>query len=294
MRAAAILGLGCSEKPLTPFQEASSASWALGLPANSQDADAILIFGGDGTVHRHLAQLVRLQLPVLVVPTGSGNDFAQALHLRRVRDSLAAWTSFSFSANNVRTIDLGIISPLTGEGSALQKYYFCSVGGVGLDAETARRANRLPRWLRGHGGYALSLPGALLKFNAKKIRISQPSANRPVEFEVRSDQSTFLAAFANTPTYGGGMKIAPQAATDDGKLDVCLIKNMDKVKLFYLFPSVYFGRHLSIAKVDYFQTERLRIETELPLDVYADGEYVCQTPVEVGVVRNALQIIVPV
>lgn len=291
MRAAAIFGLGCSEKDLRPFRQIAPVDWTIGVPATSADADAILIFGGDGTIHRHLAQLVKLQLPVLVIPAGSGNDFARALHLRRVRDSLTAWENFSSSANNVRTIDLGVISWL-GEGAKRNEQYFCSVGGVGLDAETARRANRLPRWLRGHGGYALSLPAALLGFDAKNMRISQPFADRPTEFEIRSDRPTFLAAFANTPIYGGGMKIAPQAAMDDGKLDVCLIRDINKLRLFCLFPSVYFGRHLSVPQVDYFQTERLRIETGPPLDVYADGEYVCRTPVEVKVHPAALRVIV--
>ena len=87
---AKFLGLD-SIKDVKPFQKDSDANWLVGLPADSNEADAILIFGGDGTVHRHLPQLVKLRLPVLVVPCGSGNDFARALGLGSVRDSLAAW-----------------------------------------------------------------------------------------------------------------------------------------------------------------------------------------------------------
>src|SRR5438445_13771768 len=112
MRAAAILGLGSSPRDLKPFQKISDASWLIGLPAATNEAEVILIFGGDGTVHRHLAQLVDLQLPVLVVPAGSGNDFARALNLHSVRDLLSAWKKFASSAANVRTIDLGVIVPL--------------------------------------------------------------------------------------------------------------------------------------------------------------------------------------
>jgi NAD kinase len=80
MRAAAILGLGCSPKNLAPFQsDATNVEWRMGMPTDSAQADVIVLFGGDGTVHRHLNQLVELRLPVLVVPTGSGNDFARAL-----------------------------------------------------------------------------------------------------------------------------------------------------------------------------------------------------------------------
>src|SRR5436309_9283068 len=112
MRAAAIFGPGSSEKDLKPFQKNSSVTWLIGMPAGSKEADAVLIFGGDGTIHRYLPHLVKLQLPVLVVPRGSGNDFARALNLRSTHDSLLVWRRFLSAKNNVRRIDLGVITPL--------------------------------------------------------------------------------------------------------------------------------------------------------------------------------------
>jgi diacylglycerol kinase (ATP) len=298
MRAAAIFGLGSSTQALKPFQKNSPAAWLIGMPASSSEADAILIFGGDGTVHRHLAQLVSLQLPVLVVPCGSGNDFARALNLRSIRHSLAAWRKFSSAGGNVREIDLGIIAPVESDTTRNSKletgnsHYFCCVGGVGLDGEIARRANELPRWLRGHGGYVLSFMPALFRFAPLPMKIMVPHSDHPSVFVERSAAPTVLAAFANASTYGGGMRIAPRAQLDDGQLDICVVSDVDKFKLFCLFPTVYFGRHLNIPEVEYFQAERLRLETERPMDVYADGEYVCQTPIEVSVARRALRVIV--
>ena len=117
MRPAAILGLSSSEKNLEPFKRASPATWMVGVPASSSAADVILIFGGDVTVHRHLAQLVRLQLPVLIVPRGSGNDFARALNLRSASDALEAWRQFVSGKENVRSIDLGVITSLVAAGA---------------------------------------------------------------------------------------------------------------------------------------------------------------------------------
>jgi diacylglycerol kinase (ATP) len=324
MRAAVILGLGCSGKDLKPFQTDKMVEWRLGMPASHDQADVILVFGGDGTMHRHLGQLVRLGLPVLVVPAGSGNDFARALGLRRVRDAPAAWQKFCGGAGSVREIDLGIVSgagnagtaPATvaqGKSAPHTARYFCCVAGVGLDGEVARRANRLPRWLRGHGGYALSLAPAIFSFApvAMKIFTSgeatalreraaellsalQPGAAVPecMHWTTRSDQPTLLAAFANAPAYGGGMKIAPQAKMDDGLLDICIVGGVDVFKLFCMFPTVYYGRHVNVREVEYFHAGRVRVETEHPLDVYADGEYVCQTPVEVAVVPRALKVVI--
>jgi len=308
VRAAAILGLGCSPKELRPFQSEKGVEWMMGVPSSDGMADVVLLFGGDGTVHRHLAQLVRLGLPVLVVPAGSGNDFARSLGLRRVRDSLAAWRKYcggagGVRAENVRAIDLGVIAPLesaveeparhtsTPDTSVLHaSRYFCCVAGVGLDGQVARRANRLPRWLRGHGGYVMSLAPTIFTFAPLPMKVTT-SAEGGASWTTRSEQPTILAAFANTPMYGGGMKIAPRAKMDDGLLDVCIVGAVDPFKLFCMFPTVYAGRHLGIREVEYFQACRVRVETDLPLDVYADGEYVCCTPVEVGVHKAALKVV---
>jgi diacylglycerol kinase (ATP) len=293
MRAAAILGLGCSPKHLKPFQTDESVDWRIGMPAAADQAEVILLFGGDGTIHRHLSQLVKLDQPVLVVPMGSGNDFARALGLRRVRDSLAAWRRFCAQQDNVHAIDLGSITPLenaSGNAPSEHQHYFCSVAGVGLDAEVSRRANALPRWLRGHGGYALTLAPTIFRFAPFPMKILTP--DEAGRWDTRSHRPTTLAAFANTAIYGGGMKIAPHAQMDDGHLDVCVIGGVDPFKLACMFPTVYFGRHLSVREVEYFRASRVRVETERPLDIYADGEYVCRTPVEITAQCGALRVVV--
>jgi len=296
MHVAAIFGPGCSTKNLKPFQKDSEVTWLIDPHASSIQADAIVIFGGDGTVHRHLAHLVKRRLPVLVVPCGSGNDFARALNLRSVGEALAAWRKFSSGGGNVRSIDLGVVTPLIadrdGAGDPPAPHYFCCVGGVGLDGEIARRANQLPRWVRANGGYILSFLPALLRFAPIVMKISA-ARGRGGALAAQSARPLVVAAFANAPAYGGGMKIAPQAKLDDGALDICLIPAMSNLKLCWFFPTIYFGRHLNIPPVEYFQTGRLRVETEKPHDVYADGEYVCHTPIEASVEQGALRVICP-
>lgn len=318
MRIAAIFGLGpgpgsessSSAKQLRPFIRSifavnMDAVVKIGLPNDKSEADAVLIFGGDGTIHRYLAELVALQLPVLVVPRGSGNDFARALKIRSMGEALEAWRQFVSGRDNVRTIDLGRIVPLEAEDGIQPPHlqseasqdrqprngtYFCCIGGVGLDTEITRRANRLPRWIRRHGGYALSLPPALLRFRPLRVRIEieEGRLNPPSH-----DATAMLVAFANAPAYGDGIRIAPKAQLDDGKLDICVVGEMGKLRLLRLFPSLYSGGHLGIPEVKYFQTDFFRIHTETPVKVYADGEYVCRTPVEIRIQCAALRVIVP-
>jgi diacylglycerol kinase (ATP) len=293
MRAAVILGPGNVSKPLAAFQRAAHAEWTSLI----EQADAVVIFGGDGTIHRNLPTLVDLGVPLMVVPCGSGNDFARSLGLRDPADSLAAWQKFASGSGNVRSIDLGVIHPLPKisetpvDSSAInptnQPHYFCCSGSVGLDVEIVRRANKLPSWIRARGGYGLSAPGEFFRFHPFPMKVC-PNGNSAGEF-----RPTLLAAVANAPTYGGGVKIAPQALLDDGKLDLCVVRAMHKFKMLCLFPTAYFGRHLMSKSVEYGQTNHVSIETEVPVDVYADGEYVCKTPVEFNVARQALQVIVP-
>ena len=295
MRVAAIFPPGRRDRYWQPFHQANDAEWTIGLPASAAEADVILIFGGDGTLHRYLADLVKLQVPVLVVPCGGGNDMARALGLHRRTDSLAAWRRFCGGGNNVRTIDLGLIQPTQppADGApAPAGQYFCTVGGVGLDAQTARRANQLPSWLRRRGGYVISMLLSLAQLASVKMNLETERCE--TEAVANHPKSAVLTAFANGPAYGGGMKIAPRAQLDDGKLDICVVRDVSKFKLLCLFPTVFFGRHLSMAEVEYFQAERLQLETEEPSDVYADGEFVCRTPIEVSVAKRALQVIVPV
>ena len=89
------------------------------------------------------------------------------------------------------------------------------------------------------------------------------------------------------------MHIAPRANMTDGLLDACLVAAMSKAKLLRLFPSVYRGHHLTFAEVEYRQARSFELATHPPVDVYADGEFVCPTPVEIGVANGALRVIVP-
>jgi diacylglycerol kinase (ATP) len=104
-------------------------------------------------------------------------------------------------------------------------------------------------------------------------------------------QTATLIAFANARSYGDGMKIAPHALLDDGLLDICFVRQTSRFRLLRFFPTVFSGRHLALPEVRYCKTASLRVETDPLMDVYADGEYICRTPVEISVTSKALQVI---
>jgi diacylglycerol kinase (ATP) len=276
---AALLHPDVSPKAVDRFR---SSGVEIRIQDNLQDPtnlSAALIFGGDGTVHRHLPQLHQYKIPTLVVPTGSGNDFAKALGIRSVDIALRAWRQFCAEGKNVREIDLGVIR------AGGQETLFCCVAGVGMDAEANARANRMPPWLKSRGGYVLAALQSLIAFKPAEMSIMTEGR------EIR--RSAFFIAVGNALSYGGGMKVTPQATLDDGLLDICLVNKMNKLKLLCWVPTIFFGQHLRLKQVEYLQATEVTIDADRKLDLYADGDYAGQTPVKIGLIQQGLRVIVP-
>jgi len=278
MRALAILGPGAQDKDLDVLKSAGMQVEHWDISDSRSAADLAVVFGGDGTIHRFLPQLLRAKLPVLVVPCGSGNDLAHALNISAAQNAVDLARHFVAGEAIVREIDVGIIVNKYGHETP-----FCCVGGVGLDASAAEFANRMPRWLRGNGGYLLGMAGALLQAPSLRLRICVD--NREIA------QDSCLFSFANTTSFGGGLRIAPQAKLDDGTLDCVLVNKMGRLKLIPSAIALLRVRHLQLKEVSSFPAARLRIESDPPNWVYADGEPVCQTPIDVRVIPRALRLI---
>jgi len=301
VRALAILGPAASPRHLERFQhEGWDLTPSADLAAAQGSPDAALIFGGDGTIHHQLPHLARTGIPLLVVPYGSGNDFARALGLPTPADSLAAWQRFCSGAGNTRDVDLGAIRPCEPvAGTAPRETrnqkpetLFCCIGGLGVDADANRRANAMPPGLRSHGGYWLAALAAILTFNPQTITVTVPDADRS-EPSTKQSSISWMLAFANCPNYGGGMRMAPRAELADGLLDLVRIRNAGRLRLLRCLHRVYSGTHVAMSEVEYLQAAEARIESDPPLPVYADGEPVAHTPINVRIVPHALRVIVP-
>ncbi len=287
MRAIALLGPNADANDVAGFAAAARVAIAIHPRIDpTSPPDAALIFGGDGTIHRHLKSLVETGVPVLMVPRGSGNDFARAIGLTTNAHATSAWHNFCEGQRNIRVIDVGEIVP--GTRTPHPGALFCCVAGAGIDSDVNRRANSLPRWLRANGGYALSVLGGALNFRPERISVQfEDEQGKPGEIS----EPALMCAFANANSYGHGMRIAPAAQLDDSLLDLIFVRRAGPARLLTVFPKVYFGSHMGLREVEHRRVRRLRIASETPLDIYADGEFVCQTPAEVRVRPKALKVI---
>ena len=313
----------------------------------TDEPDAALIFGGDGTLHRHLGTLALKKTRTLAVPIGSGNDFAATMGIDSVAHALAAWKHFCDTRENTRLIDLGTIQPLhppeaaemldatrdekparawegesletlhfvpsgprrdlpqlgpriersqsrrwiEAEREAFRTRYFACVAGTGVDAAISRQITKYPHWLRSHGGYVMALMETLIRFRPARMTVSLEMDSH---WQTPVREEGMLIAAGNGPRYGSGMRVAHLAEVDDGLLDVCFVRRLSKLRLLRLFPSVFSGRHIGMKEVEYWKATRVRIQTDPVMELFADGEYVCPTPVELGVQQKALRVIVGV
>ncbi len=316
MRALALLGPTATDDDVAPFR---LPGVELDIAQHVGTADAALVFGGDGTVHRHLPALNQTQTPLLVVPAGSGNDFARALGLRSAAQALETWRGFVAGKIQPHSVDLGTIvssvasepvvaraprsradrgdetsrageSPASTQAST-PSHLFCCVGGAGLDADANRRANAQPRWLRAHGGYLLAIAQAFLALRRTRARVVAVS----VEGETLLDfeEPAALVAFANAPSYGGGLRIAPAARLDDGKLELVFVRARNRFVLAWKARKLRTGEHIGLPEIEYARIARMTLACDPPREVYADGEYVGRTPIEVSVLPRALRVITP-
>lgn len=241
----------------------------------------IVACGGDGTIQQVAATLAELRaagdkhVPVLgLAPAGRCNDFARALGITRDPEAIADVLS-----GGVRTpLDLGRVNGR----------YFCTVATLGIDAEVTAFVDTMRMPLRGTLAYLYGAIRMLFRYRAKTVRIEG-------DFGV-IERTVFLASTANTASYGGAIPIAPNATPTDGILDLCVIDRVSRIRALLLIPVVMRGKHLGRPGITLLRSRKLRIvsqESQGPIDLWADGERIGQTPVTIEAVAGAIDVLLP-
>lgn len=286
MRAGAVLSRGVSSSAVDPFRVGGVELELLPFDGPRPQLDALLVFGGDGTLHHQLKWLVETRTPLLIVPQGSGNDFAHQIGIGERENALERWRQFVGGQLAVRELDVGVI----GDASGAERY-FCNIAGAGLDTTANRIANSFPRALRKHGGYTLAALLAILIHRPTSVRLSIQQSNG--EWKDLFTGQALVTAVANTRSYGGGIQIAPEAKPDDGHFDVCVIRTASRSRMLRLLPKVRHGEHAGLPEISFFRGSNFRIETPQPQPIFADGEYIGETTAEIRVLPRALRAIAP-
>ena len=233
------------------------------LDSNVGLIEGVVAVGGDGLVHLVLQMVVPRRIPFSAIPAGTGNDFVRALGwgLDEIKIQLNTVVSTPPAA-----IDLGLVD----------SEWFGAVLSTGFDSLVNEKANKM-KWPKGPMKYNLAIAMELPKF--KPLNYTIELDNQVIETEA------MLIAVGNGGSYGGGMKVCPDAVMSDGLFDVMVLRPVSKVEFVRVFPTVFSGKHINHKQVDIYRTKRVSLHA--PAVAYADGERIGGLPVRAECIAGA-------
>lgn len=251
----------------------SADTSSLAVRAAQRGDDVVAVLGGDGTVHLAAQAVAGTGTALAVLPGGSGNDLASALSIPADPVDAARHVAGALRSGQRRKIDLGRI-----EGGA----GFATVLCTGFDASVNARANAM-RWPTGPRRYDLAVLAELAALTPQPVRVH--AGDTEVELEA------ILAAVGNGPCYGGGLRMCPDAALDDGLLDVIVIGAVSRRRLLRVFPRLRLGGHVHEPEVTVLRAADVHIDGHHGWPVYADGEPQGSLPVTAHCEPGALTVV---
>lgn len=239
--------------------------------------DAVVVAGGDGTVALAIQVLAGGDVPLGIVPSGTGNDFAISLGLHDLDADAAA---DAVIGGRTRTIDLARVTRADGSTTL-----FATVLASGFDSKVNDRANRMRR-PRGAMRYTVALLVEFARLRGIPFDVELTLADGAVQ---RIAGDLVMATVGNGRTYGGGIPICPDADLEDGLLDVTLVRPAGRLRLLRLLPRVYRGTHTTIDEVSTHRVRAVRLASP-GVTAYADGDPIGELPLRIEVVPAALRV----
>lgn len=234
--------------------------------------------GGDGTLHEVVnAAFGYKHVNVGLIPCGTGNDFVRNF------DNVNNFENIEFQVQG-NSINLDIIK--------IKDEYAVSVCNIGLDADAAFNMHKFKKipFISGNICYILSVIYCLMNSLGKNLYIE-------INDKEKINGKFLLSVVANGHSYGGGYKCAPLAKIDDEILDVCLVKNISRLKILGLINSYKSGKHLeedNIKKyIEYRKCKNVKIKSDSHINLCIDGESYIYDEVDFEIVHNAFNFWVP-
>lgn len=256
----------------------------------------LVAVGGDGTVHEvlngmfadvdldpdaaagELAPEPRALVPEAVLGVaawGSGGDFARTFGLDRKPEILVR----RLADDRIHPVDVGVATFLDRRGRPARRL-FANIAEVGWGADVVRRVERYPRFL-GRVRYLLGAYASILGGTRQETEVTVAAGRVPLPL--------VNLVVANGQFFGGGMKVAPRALPDDGKLNVLAFTG-PRSQVFTMTIRIYRGEHLPDPQISEWQSPTVEVAPAVALPVEADGEYLGTTPAAFRLLDTALRL----
>lgn len=246
----------------------------------------IIAVGGDGTLHEVVNGLfIQREVPtteitVAVISLGTGNDWGRTYGFPQdYRGAVQA-----IVAGRTFLQDVGRISYL--ESCYGQSRYIANVAGLGFDSVVIREYDKLKAEGRtGKPLYMWSLLKALMRYRSGAMKVW-------LDDKLIADEKIFSIAVGIGKYNGAGMMQLPHAVSDDGMLDLTIIRRISKLGVMSKIKTLYNGTIYDVRQASHNRGCKIRVETGPETLVEADGELLGNSPFEFSIVEKALRVIV--
>jgi diacylglycerol kinase (ATP) len=212
--------------------------------------DQVWITGGDGTVNYFVNQFYDIKIPLCIFNGGTGNDFYALLYGK---------TTVQKQIEHV----LQTLPKPIDAGKCNNRYFLNGVG-IGFEGAVAKGLQGVNKW-GGKTSFMLAVLKHILFYKEQQYAIT--SAEKTVEGKF------LMISIANGTRYGGGFYVAPLAKPDDGLFDANLVKPLTPFKRLRYLPVIEKGKHLELPFIDYYNTRKITIKSNHPIQAHLDGEY---------------------
>lgn len=234
--------------------------------------EAIVVAGGDGTVHDIVNVMMNknIDLPLGIIPSGTSNDFASYLGLPK---NFSECIDLITLKQNVEYVDLGRVN----------NKYFINVVAGGILSSIAHKAHKKLKNVIGMFAYYLKALEELPNLKPFDIEIT---------YDGKKIHRNVLMFLVLNSSIAGGFKIAPTAKVNDGKFDVCIIKNCSMAEFGSLFIKLLREEHVKDNKIEFFQTDKISINCSSNVDTDVDGEKGNDFPLDIEVIPKKLRVFI--
>ena len=260
-------------EPEVQYTTPDDAGQELAVQAACNSIDLVIVAGGDGTIHAVACGLVGTRTMLGIIPTGTMNNLAHSLHIPETIEEACA----VIAHGKTHTIDVGKIND----------HLFIEVAGIGLEAALFPAAEKVKSpgmWSTLHG--IMSGLGTLIAFRPTRLRIA-------LDEKQRRTMEAIQVTICNAPYYGAHFQAAPEALMDDGLLDVVIYRNFSKLEYLRHAFSISQGKRVYQPRIRRRRARTLRITSDIPMEIQADGVASGYTPATITVLQGVLRVLTP-
>ncbi len=242
----------------------------------NEQCDVILLCGGDGSLNQTANGILhsnRPATPIAIWPSGTGNDFVKTVQVPKSFQEL----KLSIENKIFKSIDAPCMQ---WDG---KKRYFLNVTDLGLGGCVAYDMRRSKRLLGSFLTYQWLIIKNLIRFKKRTIHFDLDGK--------KYDARAMNFVVANAKYFGAGLGISPESELSDGLLEVIVIGDLNVFEYLYFVPKVKKCKKLSYHKIQYYSAKKISIETEVPMPIDMDGEFVGFSPMIISL-QHALNVVV--